>query len=279
MVCPQCGGAERAPIAPGLWMCTTLLPHRVFVPSGNRFGDMRPHDDWIPCQHRYHDGEGASAGAPQCMCGTFAIGKCHTCDRWVCGEPNCSGMEGGRRLCAPHYRSAVQAREAAELAANIARFDAERAAEREAGEQARRTVRAFLDAAKAAGFPGATTAYATERNKRGDDKVTRAVKGWKVFEARRDQYRASTPPKESIYVLEDASWAYIHEPASGLNTGFAGMIGRKTPLTVPTWRRLCNADEREIDRGHLADRYELAKVVRGYLPPLATRIGITFEIP
>lgn len=48
------------------------------------------------CGHQYQEGAPASAEAPQCACGMFAVGRCADDGTWVCGRHG--GMYGGDRL-------------------------------------------------------------------------------------------------------------------------------------------------------------------------------------
>lgn len=46
-----------------------------------------------------------AAQQPMCGCGTFAVGRCHSCGKWVCGEH--SAMFENDRLCLDHHHQAL----------------------------------------------------------------------------------------------------------------------------------------------------------------------------
>jgi hypothetical protein len=124
MPCPNCGGLDRDPIAPGFWRCTSL--RRVVEEVGGP-GLTNPFagppvirtERLVACGAEYH--EGAPAGAETCACGTFAIGRCLQCGRSVCGSH--SALWASRRLCDEHHAAALAAFEAARaeaVACNVA---------------------------------------------------------------------------------------------------------------------------------------------------------------
>lgn len=50
------------------------------------------------CGHRYQIGHVAvTEHSPTCSCGTFAIGRCARCDRWICGDHSVLSYQ--HRLC------------------------------------------------------------------------------------------------------------------------------------------------------------------------------------
>jgi hypothetical protein len=83
-VCPNCGGADATELAPGYWRC-----------------DSYRDEDF--CGHHYQVGGAALTSAqPLCECGTFAVGKCAECGKWVCGSHSGIPYWEGRRLCDQH---------------------------------------------------------------------------------------------------------------------------------------------------------------------------------
>jgi hypothetical protein len=125
MACPVCGATVREEIAPGFWRC---LGERIDVVEHGGPGLTNPalgpgvirRERWVPCLAEYQEGDGLST--PECRCGTFAVGRCADCRRFVCGS--CSGMLNGRRLCSE------------DLARRQAAIRAERAAAEDAALQA-----------------------------------------------------------------------------------------------------------------------------------------------
>lgn len=113
MRCPECGGSDREPIAPGLWRCTSRRIETV-LREGPGFGHPNPSrgPPVIPAQRSVTCGAEYQEGAPTtaelaCGCGTFAIGRCAECGDPVCGTH--SAVADGRRLCS---RDMARVREA-----------------------------------------------------------------------------------------------------------------------------------------------------------------------
>lgn len=86
MGCPRCGGADRRPVAPGYFQCTSVVPtsRPAQTPSG-----MQIIPSSAVCGHRYQPGR-AVVGA-SCGCGTYAVGVCAECGRGVCGDHSHAG--------------------------------------------------------------------------------------------------------------------------------------------------------------------------------------------
>jgi hypothetical protein len=86
MSCPSCGGEERRALAPGLWLCISQVP---VTSGGPGLTDPRLGppviQTMIECGYEYQEGR-AEAPASSCACGTFAIGRCQSCDQPVCGR-------------------------------------------------------------------------------------------------------------------------------------------------------------------------------------------------
>lgn len=110
MTCPSCGGADRSPLTPGYWRCTSLVTtrHVGYVPDLNMPLDA-PHSYGAtpvasttskPCGHQYQEAPMAGGAVPQCGCGMFAIGACGQCGSHVCGDH--SKTRGGFR-CDPCF--------------------------------------------------------------------------------------------------------------------------------------------------------------------------------
>lgn len=142
MGCPDCGGAERDPIAPNYWRCRSLVTRyeTVLIPDpSSGHGAMRPVQQpvQVVCGVEYPEGT-VPEGTPSCACGTFAIGACGQCSRPVCG--GCSTMRGGRRLCtedAHAFDATAQEHAAAEAAQARDRAAADKAAQEASWEAAR----------------------------------------------------------------------------------------------------------------------------------------------
>lgn len=128
MGCPHCGSAEREPIAPGFWRCTSVSTHterRLVGVDGN----IPIYQDFSVsrvCGTEYQELTGDMSGrVAVCDCGTFAIGRCSDCDRNVCGSEACSTMHEGKRRCqdcmAPRRRVEAEARARAEAEASANR--------------------------------------------------------------------------------------------------------------------------------------------------------------
>lgn len=82
-------------VAPGYYRCLNQVPQ-------SRDDDP---SEYVTCGFEYPEGP-ASTRSAVCGCGTFAVGACASCGRWVCGDH--SGLFGGRRLCGADYSAAVQ---------------------------------------------------------------------------------------------------------------------------------------------------------------------------
>jgi hypothetical protein len=103
--CPECGGVERSPIAPGYWECTCLVTEyatdmRPTPGAPPNLGMMSPVS--IPfqrrCGRRYHENVSSSEVIVElCSCGTGMIGRCANDNRPVCGDH--SRLRGSKRLC------------------------------------------------------------------------------------------------------------------------------------------------------------------------------------
>lgn len=168
MACPVCGGADRDPIAPGYWRCTSL---RLIVTEVGGPGLTNPlagppvirQEQLVECGAEYQ--EGGAVSVEECSCGTFAIGRCGECRQPVCGSH--SGLWEGRRLCEPHLRAAhaaaqkqqaeAQARGVADaIAASVRSWDgwlaAARATLAQTPDPVERTVRVV--AALSGSWPG-----------------------------------------------------------------------------------------------------------------------------
>lgn len=136
MSCPACGGSSRSPVAPGYWTCTSTVVTR--RPGPALYGQPGPPEiiEQVLCGHRYQEGGVAAGNAPQCGCGTFAIGACAECGKPVCGTH--SALIGDRRICgddAPAARA-----EAERLAAEQRLIDAENDRVRMAAAAAQREI-------------------------------------------------------------------------------------------------------------------------------------------
>jgi hypothetical protein len=106
--CPRCGGQVREPIAPGYWLCRSLVivngsrlgPVHGSHPGGGNWGPQ-PIAWQEPCNTEYHEVAGDQELDHEmplaCSCGTFAIGQCPSCGVAVCGTH--SLMRSGQRLC------------------------------------------------------------------------------------------------------------------------------------------------------------------------------------
>jgi hypothetical protein len=155
MTCPECGGGERRQIAPGYWECQSMVLTPGMVPLPNGLLTPGPVDG--TCGHCYHEGLPRSDAAnAQCVCGTFAIGKCVRCGKGVCGHH--SNFHSGSRLCIACIR-AVRSEEDAMRNREIA----------EAIEVGRRAVGRFIDVASKAGNPGAKPLWLEPRSKATDN--------------------------------------------------------------------------------------------------------------
>lgn len=107
MACPACGGSDRVPIAPGLWVCTTVLVERVPGPGAIGVpGQPMVVETTRACANQYqeYDASTLASGLPTCSCGTFAVGTCAVCGEPRCG--NCSTMFSGTRQCWVHVNEA-----------------------------------------------------------------------------------------------------------------------------------------------------------------------------
>jgi hypothetical protein len=113
--CTNCGRYEFRLIAPNYVECGGFTEH-TFV-AGRQVVGMQvigfgptgmPHHAPIyvpvyeivrrPCKRRRHQVEMTeSSGWPECLCGTFAIGRCFVCQRPVCGDD--SQFADGVRVC------------------------------------------------------------------------------------------------------------------------------------------------------------------------------------
>lgn len=133
--CPSCGSSDAFQIAPNYFRCMGLVPP---------FSDAEP-GEYVRCDYEFQAGGlTVTSAQPVCACGTFAVGRCHTCQRSVCGEH--SAMFEGRRLCADHHyealapQRAMEAKREQERSATWARESAERQEfrERAEAEEARR---------------------------------------------------------------------------------------------------------------------------------------------
>jgi hypothetical protein len=79
--CPRCGGQARSPIAPGYWLCESL----VTWDQPDRRGWSIPERVTGTCGNTYQEATPGVGGAPACSCGTDSIGSCTNCERRVCG--------------------------------------------------------------------------------------------------------------------------------------------------------------------------------------------------
>jgi hypothetical protein len=98
MSCPSCGGTVRQQIAPGYWRCLTQLHSRYRGPGVAGHPEMGPEflDHVRTCGRKYQEGAPVT-DAPECHCGTFAIGRCAACQSPVCGDH--SALVGEVRMC------------------------------------------------------------------------------------------------------------------------------------------------------------------------------------
>lgn len=120
MACPECGGSERRPLASNYFECTTPVAktERIFAPRpGHMPGPGIPVEAidrtyYVPCGHRYQEGA-ATAGAPTCACGMFAVGVCLDCRTPVCGHHH--EAVGGNVYCSKHGPARTREAKAQEL--------------------------------------------------------------------------------------------------------------------------------------------------------------------
>lgn len=120
--CPRCGGAGASKIAPGYYQCTCN------------------NSDGYSCGNRYRIKE-EMIQTPLCDCGTFSIGQCSECKKYVCGIH--SGLYNGNRLCDADYEAAEQKTKEALEEAHEAKW-----------EVVTGQMRRFLAAMSQAGNPG-----------------------------------------------------------------------------------------------------------------------------
>lgn len=108
------------PLAPGFWRCQSVV-----TVWGSRLGpapgtppqlgiEVPLPTSWQEiCGYEYHEAGavGTTSATPACSCGTFAIGRCDSCGRPVCGYH--SALRATKRLCTAHaedYDRAAQDR-------------------------------------------------------------------------------------------------------------------------------------------------------------------------
>jgi hypothetical protein len=141
MPCPNCGGSERVPLAPGYWECMTMITkERIGHPAGYSNPIPLPHQE--PCGAHYQE-EPPGKVSESCACGVFAIGRCQTCERPVCGRH--SDLVGGKLLCS----GCIQERaEKARKCKEATEADAARARAREHEESIGRAHEAAVAAAE-----------------------------------------------------------------------------------------------------------------------------------
>lgn len=82
MACPRCGGTNRKQIAPGYFVCTTIVERRMPEPDP-RFGPFRLQRN--ECGYEYQEPTSASTFGV-CECGMGAIALCKQCGRTLCGN-------------------------------------------------------------------------------------------------------------------------------------------------------------------------------------------------
>ncbi len=175
MSCPNCGGSEHIPIAPGYWECRSLIRFEVRRPDPVYGTTMVPYSDSRVCGNRYQEIDSRTPVqiAETCACGTYAIGRCVGCQQAICGDH--SGITRGARLCGSCRASRDAARQQADDEAKTARLADDKS-----------YVAAFLAAAAKKGFPGTDGIYAakqmlSDRDKRKLIKAARVDHERKVF--------------------------------------------------------------------------------------------------
>ena len=82
MACPTCGGLERRILAPGYFECLSLGSLVRQNPIHPALGTTT---SVYVCGVRYQEATASMTMTP-CACGIFAIGRCGSCERTVCGE-------------------------------------------------------------------------------------------------------------------------------------------------------------------------------------------------
>jgi hypothetical protein len=114
MRCPSCGGTQREAIAPGYWRCTSTVATVNAAPGP---GAANPaygpavigREEHRVCGFTYQEGTRTLNQLCECgsngRCGTFAVGRCVECDRFVCGDH--SARHDDQRLCREHWRAAM----------------------------------------------------------------------------------------------------------------------------------------------------------------------------
>lgn len=108
MACPRCGGEAKSLIAPNYWRChsTERVSEVVMRPvlgAPPHLGLFEPHtiyhDNLCTFEYAESSGEGGSV-TDTCACGTYAIGRCLTCGKLVCGIH--SAIWNDQRMCRSH---------------------------------------------------------------------------------------------------------------------------------------------------------------------------------
>lgn len=127
MACPDCGGNDRSPLAPGFWRCDSLVTYyeTVMAPAPGappHLGLLAPvtYPRQRVCAKQYHErSQQEDADMQYCACDTGAIGRCSRDHRPVCGFH--SQLRDGKRLCnecvAEHDAAQARAAARAELEA------------------------------------------------------------------------------------------------------------------------------------------------------------------
>lgn len=149
MSCPRCQGTARQVLAPNWFECETEVPFTVrqVVPEpGSLPGSGRmvqvTRTEYRRCGHRYQ--EGAPSGMtdpPSCfICGTFAVGRCADCNRFVCGLD--SERIDDRLVCPEHRDERLRIHQQRQWDADAPK----RAAEAERRQQQLAELRVAVDA-------------------------------------------------------------------------------------------------------------------------------------
>lgn len=95
--CPTCGGTSSRALAPNYVECTSQVLRNV-IPAGAQ-GNPVDVPLYGSCGHRFQTGP-SPAGAAQCTCGMFAVGRCTTCDQPLCGDH--VDRYAGQVMCEAH---------------------------------------------------------------------------------------------------------------------------------------------------------------------------------